>query len=1222
MRIAIDLQGIQSEGSRTRGIGRYSIEIVTNIIKYYPNHEIILVANAALSDLRTKFQAQLNKNNIFYLEWYSPCPLAYTSKNIVNIKIASYLRSYFFQSLHADIILFTSLLEGFSDNCLTDFNRDFLDTPVISLFYDLIPLLNPKLYLNSNPEFNQYYHAKLADFKKLDGLLAISNSSAEEVKKYLEFDSKYVFNVSSACDRNIFNTTKEASFDLPLDLEKISPFLLYTGASDPRKNVKGLLQAYSQLPEELKRYKLLLVGKLLKPEIELIDNWINQFQIDSDNVIKTGYVTDKDLVLLYRKCSLFIYPSLHEGFGLPVLEAMSCGTAVIGSNRTSVPEVIGNQKALFDPENIDEMKNLIQKALLDKQFYNELLTNSHVQRSKFSWKITVDAINSACEKVISDKKNLRVIYNWKDISTINNNNLNNLLLALRNDLLIKSKLDDKLISYISASLDKMSFQIDSLIRSLYSDNKITSWRVEGPLDSSYSLSILNRYFAEAINAKGYQLSLHNTEGYGDYLPNLKYLKSYKLIYSKLLESNKSNNINISNAIISRNLYPPRVKDMKGFFNLLHTYGWEESGFPSEWVDELNTYLQGITVMSGFVKKVLIDNGVYIPIKVSGLGLDHIDKINIKNEYIIESKKYKILHLSSCFPRKGIDVLLKAYGDKFTINDDVSLIIKTFKNPHNNVQDLLNNLKDKNPFYPDVVIINDDLSDSDLKSLLMQSNLLVAPSRGEGFGLPIGEAMKLGIPVITTGAGGQEDFCNSENCWLIDYRYVPSDSHFGIYNSYWFEPSSLHLSELIYDVFSSSKAQIKKRTDIAKQTINKFRWHDVAQSNIDFVEEQLAIFNSNKNFNLGCISTWETKCGIASYSKHLFENCSEDLAIFSPFTEQGVDDFLYPSWHLNSNSEDFSYLLNKVKILNITSLVIQFNYGFFDFNQLSNLIKRLLNQKINIIIILHSTVDPLDDKSKTLSNLTSSFKKCHRLLVHTIDDLNRLKDIGLTKNVTLFPHGILDFKCKRKTFFNSINNFSILQKKTLASYGFCLPNKGYKELILAVDILKSRGIHVYLNIYSALYSQDYLWVYKELNNLVDKLDLGRFIKIHTQYMSDEDSLERLSTHKCIVFPYQSSNESSSASVRHGIASTQPVLVTPLSIFKDVSNLVDYLPGCSPVELANGIQEFFDNDKNNTSAQSKPQTNNIKSKILENIRFSKLSPKLISMIKSLEINDHHN
>ena len=161
MRIAIDLQGVQSEGSRSRGIGRYSLEVIKNIIKEHPEDEIILVANSLLFDIRLDLKDYIDNENVTYLQWYSPAPYDYVSMDKIKTKLAVFLRSYVFNCLHVDIILITSFFEGFSDNCCVDFDYDILDVPIVAIFYDLIPLINPNLYLNNNPDFEKYYRSKI-----------------------------------------------------------------------------------------------------------------------------------------------------------------------------------------------------------------------------------------------------------------------------------------------------------------------------------------------------------------------------------------------------------------------------------------------------------------------------------------------------------------------------------------------------------------------------------------------------------------------------------------------------------------------------------------------------------------------------------------------------------------------------------------------------------------------------------------------------------------------------------------------------------------------------------------------------------------------------------------------------------------------------------------------------------------------------------------------------
>ena len=142
MRIAIDLQGLQSEGSRTRGIGRYSFEIIRNIIKYGEGNEYFLIANGALKDLRSQFAHQLERKNVVYFEWFAPCPLDFYTNLSLRRKIGISLRSYAIASIHVDLILLTSFLEGYLDNCLIDIDRMLCKIKQVSIFYDLIPLLN------------------------------------------------------------------------------------------------------------------------------------------------------------------------------------------------------------------------------------------------------------------------------------------------------------------------------------------------------------------------------------------------------------------------------------------------------------------------------------------------------------------------------------------------------------------------------------------------------------------------------------------------------------------------------------------------------------------------------------------------------------------------------------------------------------------------------------------------------------------------------------------------------------------------------------------------------------------------------------------------------------------------------------------------------------------------------------------------------------------------
>ncbi len=1215
MKIIIDLQGLQISGNRKRGIGRYSLELTKALIHYYPENEYTLFTNSALFDLKNDFSTELN-NKKFKLHYFE-CPTVGDLNESYRGRFSSLwssiqLRSYALSIMNADIILITSFFDGFRDNTVVSHDKDFKLPPVVSILYDLIPLINSDQYLNNDPEYKLFYFQKIKELNSMDGLLTISKSSLMEASKCLKINPENIYNISSACDISKFlnHHIKEI-----IDKKYLGRFLLYCGNRDPRKNLYRLIEAYASLPLGLiLKHKLVLTGPYTEEEILSIQEWMITCGLPLEYVIFLGFVPDIELANLYRTCHLLIFPSLHEGFGLPVLEAMNFGTPVIASNITSLPELIGDHKFLFDPTNAKDIARLITKTLVDEKFYQDICANSRERSKYFSWQ-------STAQKTIDSLKD--IVYSKSTVNNINEKNFISLI-DTKYHLLIKNLIESPLVKSINkpnvkylkslasaiSIINNQSKKIE-FIRRVRNNEKI-NWHIEGPFDSSYSLAILNRNFALAMDKLGEKVSLFSTDGPGDYQPNSSFLEK-NIFVNNLFQ--RGINTNDRFFICTRNLYPPRVKDANGVVNLLHAYGWEESEFPQQFVDEFNSNLQGISVMSEQVKKCLIDNGVYLPIKVTGLGVDHLSQIASIDNFKLKANKFKILHISSCFPRKGIDILLQAFANTFTSRDDVSLIIKTFDNPHNLIDSQLDNLRKNHVDFPDVIVIKEELNDSQIKSLYLQSNLLVAPSRGEGFGLPIAEAMFLEIPVITTNWGGQKDFCNNDNSWLIDYEFVPSQSHFTLDNSYWAEPSLKHLCYLLREHYELDNISKERKIIQAKKDIVKSSWDQVALRNLNFVKNELISYPL-RYMKLGCISTWNSKCGIASYSKNLLKHISDEVIIFSPQNEElpaNQNERVIPTWDYNSDLLSCADLIIKS---GITSLIIQFNYGFFDFNNLSEFIFKILSKKINIIIILHSTIDPNEFESKKLFLLFEAFSKCQRLIVHTLNDLNRLKKIGLIDNVCLLPHPIYD----HSLYIDQPKKIPIpfLSSKTIniSSYGFCLPNKGFKELILATNILIKDGLDIKLSIYSAIYNKEYKFVFNELVDLVNDLNLKEHISLNPSYMKDSETIDLLKKSDLLVFPYQYTNESSSAAVRYGLSTLRPVLVTPLPIFDDISDLVDYLEGFSPTEIAFGIKKFVQNY--NIFSMKNNQSDVNKFKIIKQRSFSSISYRFLNMIKSLEVN----
>jgi glycosyltransferase involved in cell wall biosynthesis len=402
MRIVIDFQAAQSTVSRNRGIGNYTIALIKEIIDNRDSHEIFLVLNELFIDtiepIRAEFEGLLPKGNIKI--WHSsPNTNFSTENNNWRRQAAELSLEAYISSLDPDIILIASLFEGFADDAVTSNGKLNHGIPTIIIFYDLIRLIFYKNYLN-DPQAAKWYESKLEYLSKASLVLAISSSSQRDAINLLGIPANNVVNISGAADPIFQPIAKNTGLDvMVLSRYGISrSFAMYTGGADYRKNIEGLIIAFAKLPANLlKKYQLVIICKLSTEYRTTLEILVKQNNLTKDDIIFTGYVPDHDLVILYNLCDVFVFPSLYEGFGLPVLEAMSCGKAVIGSNNSSIPEIINFEDALFDPNDPVSIATKLEHVLTDDAFRKTLEKHGLEQSKMFSWKksalLALDAIN-------------------------------------------------------------------------------------------------------------------------------------------------------------------------------------------------------------------------------------------------------------------------------------------------------------------------------------------------------------------------------------------------------------------------------------------------------------------------------------------------------------------------------------------------------------------------------------------------------------------------------------------------------------------------------------------------------------------------------------------------------------------------------------------------------------------------------------------------------------
>lgn len=252
--------------------------------------------------------------------------------------------------------------------------------------HDVIPYKMPETV---GPQYLEIYLREIPKLlNRVDGIITVSNYSKEDISKTLGFDESKIHVTHLAAEDFYYPMDKETCMSFVKRNYGIEEdFILYVGGFSPRKNIKGIIQAFSLLKEKYKSpIKLVILGKKGRSYYDYRDL---AYKLNlKDDVVFTGYVPVEELPIFYNAAKIFIYPSFYEGFGLPPLEAMACGTPTIASNKTSIPEVLGDDALYIDPYDVDDIKEKMLLLLSDQNLYNKMILKSLKRSSIYSWKKT------------------------------------------------------------------------------------------------------------------------------------------------------------------------------------------------------------------------------------------------------------------------------------------------------------------------------------------------------------------------------------------------------------------------------------------------------------------------------------------------------------------------------------------------------------------------------------------------------------------------------------------------------------------------------------------------------------------------------------------------------------------------------------------------------------------------------------------------------------------
>ncbi len=365
MRIGIDMLAVRREKT---GVGQYAVNVVREMAVRHSEDTLVVFSGAAIFGTRSPIR----------------------------------------RVLYEQLVL-PGLLDGENDLdvvfCPTNVLPLLVRKPAVLTIHDLSFMGYPRKF----PLLNRlYYHVmyRLSARRALM-IVAISNHTKADLVRWLGVPPdkvKVVYPGISERFRREYDAEIVRQVLEKHDVRK--PYVLFVGTLDPGKNAVSLIEAYARLVGEFDaRYNLVVVGQQGRHYRQAFDA-VRRLGLEG-KVLFTGFVPDDELPSFYRAAALFVFPSLYEGFGLPVVEAMACGTPVVASNSSSLAEVAGDAALLFDPLDVNGMFGCMRRVLEDDAFRRELGARGMERARAFSWTAAAEEIHHCLVEVYRNASALR-----------------------------------------------------------------------------------------------------------------------------------------------------------------------------------------------------------------------------------------------------------------------------------------------------------------------------------------------------------------------------------------------------------------------------------------------------------------------------------------------------------------------------------------------------------------------------------------------------------------------------------------------------------------------------------------------------------------------------------------------------------------------------------------------------------------------------------------------
>ena len=406
IRLLIDLQACQTEGSANRGVGRYSQALFSAMVGASGGRRIHSLTSSQLQthpDLRGV--PGNRRHEVGELpQWNSPRDHAGGDQDTLDaIALSSVIAD-----IEPDVVHISHVFEGFADRiALPSYSNRPFGQVLSATLYDLIPYRFPEVYF-ADENFSRWYAQRVRWLRNADLLLAISESSRTDAIELLDLDPSRIVTIYGGVAEQFRALDDPAGARKSLfDRYRIRrpSIVLYTGGDDHRKNIAGAIHAFALLPAALRATTQLVVVCSISPDRKAMYlDLARRSGLGAEEIIFTGFVPEADLIAFYSVCDVFVFPSLYEGFGLPVLEAMACGAPVIGGDNSSIRELIENSDAMFNASDVPSIASKIAEVLTNPALAERLRLHGLSRAPNFTWERSARLALAAMDEALSRKR--------------------------------------------------------------------------------------------------------------------------------------------------------------------------------------------------------------------------------------------------------------------------------------------------------------------------------------------------------------------------------------------------------------------------------------------------------------------------------------------------------------------------------------------------------------------------------------------------------------------------------------------------------------------------------------------------------------------------------------------------------------------------------------------------------------------------------------------------